>query len=151
MERHIRLSWRDGAATVSGSQRAPGGHVDGSDDDYDITINTNSSVLMQHIQWVLALANTTKAFFVAGSSTNGDYPYAVVSFSFWPLTSEPGLVAAEVALPEIAAGTPDDLPQGPRTAARALKPLTSNISWRIWPGGANVYFWDPARRSRLAN
>ena len=42
------------------------GTVDGSDDDYEITMTTNSSVLMQHIQWALALPST-KVFFVAGS------------------------------------------------------------------------------------
>ena len=77
------------------------GTVDGSDDDYEITINTNSSVLIQHIQWALALPNTTKVFFVGGSSNSGNYPYAVNQFSFWPLTAGHDLVAAEGALPEI--------------------------------------------------
>jgi hypothetical protein len=84
------------------------GTVDGSDSDYEINITTNSSVLMQDIQWALALPNT-KVFFVAGSSANGHYPYAVTSFTLSPLTEEPGLVAAGVALPKITADTPDDL------------------------------------------
>jgi hypothetical protein len=69
---------------------------------------TNSSVLIQHIQWALALPNA-KVFSVLGSSTNGDYPYAVTAFAFSPVSQAPEFVAAEIARPEIAATTPGDL------------------------------------------
>jgi len=84
------------------------GTVEGRDDDYEITITTNSSELMQHIQWALVLPST-KVFVVAGSSINGDYPYDVTNFTLSPLGADPAVVAAEIAPPEIDADIQDDL------------------------------------------
>jgi hypothetical protein len=91
------------------------GTIYGNDASYQILLSTNSSVYMQHVQWALTLPpNITKLFYVSGSpsATTGGYPYAVDACYLNPLTMEPALIAAEVALPEISADMPEDLRKG---------------------------------------
>ena len=111
------------------------GTVDGSDEDYEITITTNSSVLIQHVQWALALPST-KVFFVAGSSTNGDYPFAVTTFTFSPLRTDPALDSADITLPKITADTPDDLRQA--LELRRVRQARLRATPREGDGGSGV-------------
>jgi hypothetical protein len=103
-EQHLTLFYDPtGSATLQGN-------IYGNDDSYQILLSTNSSVYMQHVQWALTLPpNITKLFYVNGSpsATTGGYPYTVDACYLNPLTAEPAL--AEVALPEITAGMPEDL------------------------------------------
>lgn len=88
------------------------GNIVGNDNSYQILLFTNSSVFMQHVQWALMLPeNILKIFTVTGSpsTTTGGYPYTVDEVFLYPLTAEPALLAADVALPEITAEIPEDL------------------------------------------
>jgi hypothetical protein len=88
------------------------GVIVGNDASYQINVSTNSPVFMQQVLWALALPNNvTKTFYITGlpSATTGAYPYTVDTFRVRPLTNEPAVAAAEVALPEITADMPEDL------------------------------------------
>jgi hypothetical protein len=88
------------------------GVIVGNDASYQIYVSTNSPVFMQQVLWALALPNNvTKTFYITGSpsAASGGYPYAVDTFRVRPLTNEPALFPAEVALPEITADIPKDL------------------------------------------
>ena len=88
------------------------GNIYGSDNQYLILLSTNSSAFMQRVQWALTLPeNIFKLFQVNGSpsATSGGYPYTVTECFLFNLTPEPAYLAAQVALPEITAGMPEDL------------------------------------------
>jgi hypothetical protein len=86
------------------------GTIDGTDDEWSVSITTNSSVFMQNILWILALPNTSPKLWTIQASPAPGYPYQV-SDCIFAVTTKPqsGLVAAEVALPESTAEMPDDL------------------------------------------
>jgi hypothetical protein len=88
------------------------GNIFGSDNSYQILLSTNSSVFMQHVQWALTLPeNIYKLFWITGSpsATTGGYPYTVDTCFLYPLTQEPALLAADIALPENTADMPEEL------------------------------------------
>ena len=51
------------------------GTIDGTDDEWSVSITTNSSVFMQNILWILALPNTSPKLWTIQASPAPGYPY----------------------------------------------------------------------------
>jgi hypothetical protein len=87
------------------------GTINGTgDDDWSVSMTTNSSVFMQNILWILALPNTFPKMWTIQALPAPSYPYQVSDCIFAVTTTpQSGLVAAEVALPESTAEMPDGL------------------------------------------